>query len=139
MSARTIESVLAENTTLQEQVTKLTAERDKATADLTAAKADRDTAQASVKALTAERDTAQASVKTLTTERDALKTSAESLTKERDQLKGESRDFAALVAAGIRGAGIVPIKPGAGASGEDKPKSVTEQCREANAAAKKAA
>jgi chromosome segregation ATPase len=132
VSARTIESVLADNTTLQEQVKTLTAERDKNAVDLTAAKAERDTAQGSLKTLTAERDTAQASVTTLTKERDDLKAA-------NTKLSAESKDFAARVAAEVKALGIVPGKAGASGGVPDKVKNFTEQCQEAADARKKAA
>lgn len=129
MSARTIETVLAENTALQEQIAKLTAEHDKANSDLSTATADRDQAHKIIVAITSERDAALASVKSLTTECDSLKAANE-------KLSGESRDFAAQVAAGVRALVIVPGKPGAAA--EDKPKTLDQRCLEANAAKKAA-
>jgi len=46
MSAKTLDTVLAENKTLQEQVATLTAERDKNAADLKTVTAERDTIKA---------------------------------------------------------------------------------------------
>lgn len=127
MSAKTIESVLAENATLQEQVKTLTTERDKAREDLSIA--------------TKEDESQKASVVTLTSERDSLKTSVETLTKERDQLKAsnetlakEDKDFetrvAAGIAAGIRAHGILTMTQAGSAPG--KSRTITEECLEAN-------
>lgn len=124
MSAKTIETVLAENSDLSAQVKTLTTDRDKARTDLTAITAERDQLKTSNKTVVDERDSARTSITSLTKERDDLKAA-------NDKLAAESKDVDARAATLAKAWGIIPLAQQSPTE-PTKAKTATEICRERN-------